>query len=412
MTTTARLPATPPKSQPQGNGLRIVYFVHNLNDPAVAKRLLMLHAAGFETILAGFWRGASPPSEIAGARTVPLGRTFDSRLVHRGLVTARHALASRKLLQKLGPADLFLARNLEMLAIAVAVKGHATGPLAVIYEVLDIHRSLLSTRRIGKIARLIERILMSKTDHLITSSPAFLREYFETVQFPHHRLPTNVIENKMLRLQFDDTAKVESELASGPPWRIGWFGMIRCRRSLEMLRNLASKRPDLVQIEICGRPAQSVFGNFENGVQAVPALHFGGAYAQAELERLYASVHFNWAIDYFEENGNSEWLLPNRIYEGGSFNAIPFALRRAETGRWLKAMHLGVLMDDPAVELESFLERLTPVAFRTLKDAARNAPRTAFIADQSDCNRMASVLNDVVRLRQRAWFMERASQLA
>ena len=393
-----------------GTRLRIVYFVHDLNDAAVEKRLLMLRAAGFEAVVTGFWRGAKPPLEIAGAKTVPLSRTFDSRLVHRGAAAAYHALTSRGLMRELGPADLFLARSLEMLAVAVAAKRHAAVPLAVIYEILDIHRLLLSPSIAGRNLRLIERALMRKADFLITSSPAYLRAYFEPVQFPDRRLPTAVIENKLLQLQSGSVAAPEAALAPGPPWRIGWFGMIRCSRSLKILLNLARKRPDLVKIEIFGRPTRRVFGDFDDHIRGVPALNFGGAYAPSELKQLYESVHFNWAIDYFEENANSEWLLPNRLYEGGNYNVVPFALRRTETGRWLKEMDLGVLLDDPASELETFLDSLAPGDFHSLKNAARRAPRSAFIADQSDCDSMATLFTNVIERPRNVSLSERASQ--
>ncbi|MGD0864164.1 MAG: hypothetical protein ABSA49_01270 [Rhizomicrobium sp.] len=392
--------------------MRIAYFVHDLNDAAVAKRLLMLKTAGLETVAAGFWRGAKPPLEIAGARTVPLGRTYDARLAHRSFAAACQALISRGVMRKVGPAHLFLARNLEMLAIAVAAKRHFRVPPAVVYEVLDIHRSLLSSSLTGKALRLLERVLMDRSDFLLTSSPAFLRAYFESPQFPDRRLPAAVIENKFLQLQPRDRTDEDAQLAPGPPWRIGWFGMIRCARSLDILRDLARRRPDLIQVEIRGRPAQSVFGNFEDRVRDVPSLSFGGPYAPADTQWLYGSVHFNWAIDYFEEGANSEWLLPNRIYEGGSCNAVPIALRRTETGRWLKSLDLGVLLQDPVSDLETFLEKLTPAGFEALKSAARHAPRSVFIADQSDCDRMATILEKLVKRPQRVPLNDRAGQSA
>jgi hypothetical protein len=243
---------------------------------------------------------------------------------------------------------------------------------------------------------------MDRSDFLIASSPAFFRDYFESTQFPGRRLPAAVVENKLLQLHPRNPAQKGVKLASGPPWRVGWFGMIRCTRSLDLLRTLARKRPDLIEVEISGRPAQSVFGNFEDRIVGVPSLHFGGSYTPADLQRLYENVHFNWAIDYFEEGANSEWLLPNRIYEGGSFDTVPIALGRTETGRWLKALDLGVLMQDPASELETFLDKLSPECFGVLKNQARQVPRSAFIADQSDCDALGVLLSEVVERRRGA----------
>ncbi|MDO8323579.1 MAG: glycosyl transferase family 1, partial [Phenylobacterium sp.] len=63
--------------------MKLAYFVHDLNDPAVARRVRMLRAGGAEPVVLGFYRGDAPPDMIAGAEAVDLGRTYDGRLGHR-----------------------------------------------------------------------------------------------------------------------------------------------------------------------------------------------------------------------------------------------------------------------------------------------------------------------------------------
>ncbi len=390
--------------------MRLAYFVHDLNDPAVARRILMLRAGGLEVVVTGFWRGFEPPNEIAGAKTLPLGRTFDARLMHRGFLTMLQAIASKRLARQLGCVDLFLARNLEMLAIAIATKRNLAPTPAVVYEVLDIHRLLLSRGPTGIGLRTIERALMRDTQLLLTSSPAFLSEYFQPLQFARHAVPALVVENKTLAAE-SPPCNQQSEIAPGPPWRIGWYGMIRCARSLDILSTLAQRRPDLARIDIRGRPTASVRKRFETA-PAPPALSFGGSYLSGDLYALYGAVHFSWVIDYFEEAANSRWLLPNRLYEGGSRNVVPLALRRSETGRWLNALGIGVLLEDPQAELESFLESLAPGDYETMKRAACEAPRSAFVAGQSDCDRLASTLINTVRHRQEDRFRRNVRELA
>jgi succinoglycan biosynthesis protein ExoL len=384
----------PSSKLPDGFAVRIAYFVHDLNDPAVAKRIAMLRAAGVSAVVTGFWRGARAPSEIAGCQVVPLGRTFDAKLGRRCLAVLREAARAANLAEKLGAVDLYLARNLEMLMVAVTAKRLSAAPVPIVYEVLDIHRLLLSDGAAGRALRWIERALMRDARLLITSSPAFVREYYERRPFRQRKLPTALVENKLLMLGSSLESLPPEELVRGPPWRIGWFGMIRCRKSFDMLSNLARRRPDLVAVEIAGRPTRAVFGNFEREAMTSPGVEYLGPYRPEQLRDLYGRVHFNWAIDYFEEGANSEWLLPNRIYEGGNFNAIPVALARTETARWLEARNLGVLLEDPAIELEAFLERLTPAHYAELKLAAYSAPRSLFVADRTDCDRFAEILED------------------
>jgi len=235
---------------------------------------------------------------------------------------------------------------------------------------------------------------------LIVSSPAFISRYYTPRQGVGSvwNRPALVVENKLLDLG----APYENETAcvappSGPPWRIGWFGMIRCQRSLDILCKLAKRLPGLVEIDIRGRPARVAFRNFDEQVAQSPGVSFGGSYRPCELGALYQGVHFNWAIDYFEDGANSALLLPNRIYEGGFYGAVPIAAAKTETGRWLQHREIGVVLDSPRHELGCFLEHLTSVVYGRLRQAVVSQPRQNFVADQRDCESLVNALELAAR---------------
>jgi len=376
--------------------LRIAYFVHDLSDPGVGKRVQMLLAAGAEVVVLGFRRQDKSVCSIHGAKAVDLGRTHDAQLFHRALKVVQRRLKVGRWCDEAATADILLARNLEMLVLAAAAQRHCVKQASLVYECLDVHRLLLSPGMAGAILRRIEHLLLRRVRLLIVSSPAFISEHFE----PRHqlrerlRVPVLLVENKMLELQPRALPKRRAriELPPGPPWRIAWFGMIRCRKSLDMLCSLASRRPGLITLVIRGRPARVEFSDFDAQVARTPGVAFGGPYEPSELAALYQSVHFNWAVDFFEEGANSTLLLPNRIYEGGRHAAIPIALARTETGKWLKRRGLGVLLETPAQELRYFFEQLTTEQYLALKAASGSAPMRGFIADQLDCNRLMDAL--------------------
>jgi len=58
------------------NPLKVAYFVHDLTDPAVGKRVSMLTTAGAEVTVLGFRREDKAVETIERARTVDLGRTM------------------------------------------------------------------------------------------------------------------------------------------------------------------------------------------------------------------------------------------------------------------------------------------------------------------------------------------------
>ena len=67
-------------------------------------------------------------------------------------------------------------------------------------------------------------------------------------------------------------------------------------------------------------------------VHAAPGITYTGPYDRArDLRRLYEEVDFAWAVDYYEAGGNSEWLLPNRLYEGGYFRTAMIASAKSQT---------------------------------------------------------------------------------
>ena len=378
--------------------MRIAYLVHNLADPAVGKRVRILAAFGDRVVPIGFHRDDRVIEAVEGFATIDLGRTFDGVFRQRIAMVLKCALRSRHWAEPLRHCDVVIARNLEMLALAALARWRYRLPAKLVYECLDVHRLLLKRGVAGAAMRLLERLLLRKTALLVVSSPAFVREYFEPV---HGRGPGNppvlLVENKFVapRQRGPDSERpAPLPPPSGPPWRIGWFGMIRCRKSLDLLCGIASRRPGLIEVIIRGRPSYSEFADFHAQVARTPGVSFGGPYRPTDLADLYAGVHFNWTIDHFEEGANSRWLLPNRIYEGGVYHAVPVALATTETSRWLRRIGIGVHLEDDAA-VEEFLLGMTEARYAALAQASRAAPADAFLADEGDSARLLDALRSV-----------------
>jgi len=375
--------------------LRLAYLVHNLADPAVAKRIGMLTAFGDTVVPIGFRRDEKPVEFVDGIATVDLGRTFDADFRQRIAMILRRSADLTSWAPALQKCDVIIARNLEMLLLGARARRRFAPQASLVYEALDIHRLLLKKSVLGKAMRWLERALLRGVDLLIVSSPAFLREYFVAMQAldRSHAIETLIVENKFLppAPPTDSSADPTSPPNPAPPWQIGWFGMIRCRKSLDFLSELAKRRPGLMALTIRGRPSYTEFADFDAQIAATPGFAFGGAYRPAELGRLYGGVHFNWAIDFFEEGANSRWLLPNRIYEGGAHGAIPIALEGTETAAWLKRHGIGVVLDSLAA-FEDFLLHLTPERYAQLKAACLAVPQSDFIAGEDDSARLLEAL--------------------
>lgn len=368
--------------------MKLAYFVHDLTDPAVLKRVRMLHAGGAVVTVLGFHRGERAPGDLDGAQAISLGRTYDGRMLQRASKTAWASLTARRWRRVLAGCDVILARSLEMLAVASAARRAAGSDPALVYECLDIHRLMLGQGFKSRALRVLERALARRADLLIVSSPAFLWAYFGAVQ--GLAVPSLLLENKVLEL--DGAAPRDAGPLPRRPWRIGWMGALRCARSLDILTDLAARRPDLVCVRMHGRPALDEVGDLPAIAAAAPGVAYFGPYRAHDLPRIYSGVHFAWAIDFMEEGQNSAWLLPNRIYESAAHGAPPIALAHVETGRTLTARGYGAPIRSVAA-LEAFLEQLTPEAYAEMADAVARQPREALVFDRDACRALVRNLS-------------------
>jgi succinoglycan biosynthesis protein ExoL len=369
---------------------KIAYFTHDLSDPAVHRRLRMLLAGGAAVTAIGFRRSSEPVAAVEGIAAIDLGRTADGVLLRRGLLVAGTLARLGGLAEYVRGANVILARNLEMLVLAIRTRKLYAPTAAVVYECLDIHRMLLSKRLEGRLLRSLETRLWREVNMLLTSSPAFVHNYFIPRGF---RSPIRLVENKVLMLDVLSEPHRKRPL-SGPPWRIGWFGIIRCRRSLDILCSLAQGAAGKVEVIIRGRPTKAVFQDLDELIARSPHVHFAGPYkSPADLPAIYGDVHFSWAIDYYEVGQNSTWLLPNRIYEGSLYGTVPIGVTGVETGCWLAKRGAGLVLDEPLERhLIDFFRYLDNETYSKLAGQVEGLPRTDLVSDQADCRALVEAL--------------------
>jgi succinoglycan biosynthesis protein ExoL len=390
--------------------LHVLYLVHDLSDPAVRRRVIMMQAGGATVTIAGFTRSREPVSEIATTVPIDLGRTSDGRFAQRVAAIARAALTLGSMLKNVARPDLIIGRNLEMLALANRAKAFFPGDVPIVYECLDIHRLLLRRDMTGKALRFVERTLSNNAQLLITSSPAFVRQYF--APFGQINLPVEVVENKVLELGPQET-EVTSRAGKSKdePWKIGWFGALRCRTSLELLSAFSRKMGGRVEIVLRGRPAYSEFDDFDRFVADEPFMQFHGAYANPEdLQKIYDEVHFSWAIDFYEAGQNSNWLLPNRLYEGCRYGSVPIAMQGTETSLFLQERGIGFSLGEPTVEaLEALFDEMETDRYERACEKVKAQERATWVFDQDDCRALVERLGELTQANERAAVLQVAA---
>jgi succinoglycan biosynthesis protein ExoL len=384
--------------------VKLLYFVHDLNDPTVARRIRFLQAGNVTVTVIGFRRGMRRADGLKDVTSIELGRTRDSRLVARIGSVFLACFRLWRFKDHLRQADVLMARQLEMLMIACVVRICYRSTKSVVFECLDIHRLMVRRDLVGETLRVIERSLLRMTSLLVVSSPGFVDNYFQTY---HAKLPqTYLLENKLLDselplLNAGDTDRT-ADAAATPPWKIGWYGVIRCLTSLEALAALVRDHPGLVEVTIAGKISENLREVFDTIINAAPGISYIGPYDRArDLKRLYEGVHFAWAVDYYEAGGNSEWLLPNRLYEGGYYRTAMIASAKSQTGNWLARHDAGFLLGDPlSAALIEFFRTLDVARFEMVRGRMSALPDALFAYGLTECTAFADRLKVLMPSRR------------
>ena len=336
----------------------VAYFGHDVLDAAVRRRIGALEQDGMRVV--GFTKRRTDPVDPAW-ENIDLGKTKDGALLRRVLSIFTGAFRGWKARRRLKGADIIIARNLDMLACALLVNKLTGAKLPVIYECLDVHRVMCRDDAIGATLRRLEAWMMSKTEGLILSSPAFLTEYFEKYHGKQERV--SLVENRMVAgmvTDFNRRPGFLPEKATSKKLHLGWVGILRCSHSLEVICKLAAKYPDLLQVDLHGIPSLTEVPDFHDKIAPFENIVFHGRYKSPEdLESIYKSIDIIWSIDFMEAGQNSVWLLPNRIYEGGFFSVPAIALRDTQTAKWLESKEVGFIISEPLEEsMDELIMRL------------------------------------------------------
>lgn len=362
---------------------QVAYFGPDAKDAAVKRRIVSMQQAGL-AVRAYTMRRQDDADH--GWDNVDLGYVRHVAFVRRIGAILRAIWRLRGHRDALRAADLWVARNLDMMVVAYVAHRMSGARAPLVYECLDIHRLMTRGDFVGRLMRRAERGLVAGSVDVIVSSPGFLREYFH----PHYgsALPATIIEN---RLPAGSIATPRPAPGTPPPGHdgrltIGWYGVLRCPRSLALLRRVAGELPQRVQVVMHGYTKPEDLPDFDAQVAGIPNLRFEGRYRYPDdLERIYGGVDLVWAGDFHDAKFNSRWLLPNRLYEGGYFGVVPVAPADSETGRWIAERDVGFVLQEPLERtLPQFLATVTTQQIAEKRQRLLELPEQVFVQPPSE----------------------------
>jgi succinoglycan biosynthesis protein ExoL len=361
----------------------IAFFAHERGDARVMKRIAAFQDQGRKVLGFTFHRERDKKDVPPTWENIHLGTTYNRRYLQRLWTFAKCIGVLWSHRARLGGCGAIYVVNTDNAVLALLGRLFSGRRIPLVLELADIQPVMTGSGIVSKLLRAVERAVLKRSAMLVTTSPGFVREYFLPVQ--GYAGEIFLLENKVYpsgRLPVPASSE-KGPATGGKPWVVGCFGALRCRRSLELMHGLATRLGDRVRFVLRGYPAGTIADEFDALLGEPPNLRFGGSYFYPdELAEMYAETDFNWAFDMSDPNGNSAWLLPNRIYEGGFFGVPVLGAKETETGRWIERQELGWTFAEPLEEnLARFFESLEPAEWEQVKQRCASHPRGDFTGE-------------------------------
>lgn len=331
---------------------QLVYFCYDLDEFSQRRRChqFLRYGARLETVS---MRRANGDQRPIYWPNIHLFTTPYRALALRLIFTALAIIKLVPQAPRLARAERFICRNADMLIIAVTMRAlgqwingwrqhpRMSRPILV-YECLDIHPIFTRDDLIGRMTRALERWLIAQCDAIIVSSTDFAGKYFRDRQQVDR--PIYLVENKFDPAGYEIHIPVRA--LNGPKTRIGLVGTIRCAPSLHLLAKLAHDYANQFEIHIFGQRHDHAIGTiWAHEIADNPAITYHGPYHYPEdLAAIYGALDYVWAQDMWQQDHNSRWLLPNRLYEAGFFECPMIAVAGTKTAERLAKMGIGLVI--------------------------------------------------------------------
>ena len=360
--------------------IKTMYFLPRTTEVRCLKRIRWLAREGLQPTTLAFHRAGldielEPPD-------VSLGSLEHGRYWKRLFVLLR---VVPRVVPRLRDAEVAYCFGLDLLGLTWFSRLLARTPTALVYEVADVREIQCGSSLLSRLIRAGEQFLLRRVAALVVTSPAYLDGYYRRFgRLP----PVFLLENKFGHQV--DPAAIETVRAT-PVCRepgvitIGFFGVIRCIRSLDLLFELAARAAGRIRVYVRGVAAgETIARRLE---RAPPHVVVEGPFEpEADMPAMYRTVDIGWVADYHATT-NTKMARRNRFYDCCMFGRPMIAQKGSVDGVVVEREGLGLIIDadDRERAIRAMLE-LTPaqIAFRRANVLA--LPRRVFAQEPGDEN--------------------------
>jgi succinoglycan biosynthesis protein ExoL len=317
------------------------------------------------------------PAQLLPLKHIILGVTEDSNYSQRFIALFKSFFILIRNANILNVNYIYVINLDNALLMYFVAKFKRLKNIKFLYEVADIQPILLKNTLRSKLLQKIEKKLLSKINLLITTSDKFIEHYFAPIT--KYSGETYILENKLFFNNRTLNRPTNVENYNKKYLNVGVFGAFRCSKSLDMIMELSEKL-DNVKFILRGYFLDST-AIYEKTLSKYKNISYLGSYSYpTDLPEIYKQIDICWSLDFSSEGGNSDWLLPNRLYEAGYFGVPLVARSDTYLGEKIRKMNLGWTIEtDYLNELSRFFKEITVNEITTFKKNILNSPESNFL---------------------------------
>ncbi len=371
--------------RPHKAGL-VAVFAFDRDEPSQVRTIRAIQASGAQVRSLSFHR-ENMPRTSPDWQDIPLGRIANGTGPRRLFGLAVGAIRALAKLGQLGRPDILVARNLDMALLAVLCGMFLRHRPTVIYQCLDVHPVLRGSSLKSRLAREAERFVLSRADRVVVSSPEFVSRHL-------HRLAPAatdffLMENRILWTGPPPQRATVPDRTPGPV-RLGWVGTLRCPQSFGLLLDVADRMGSEIEIIMRGVVHQHMLPDFSARIAQRSNVHYQGGYTYPQgLADAYDGLDLAWGQELWDRGGNTDWLLPNRLYEAGYFGCPLIAISGSRTADRIAADGGGIILDRAdADELARRVCGLPPGVLRDMRRQLLARPEADFCILEDETSSM------------------------
>lgn len=377
----------------------IAYFAGDATNPTVRLRLKSFLQNDADVTGFTFRRNKFHSDFVPFWNNVELGNTQDRDYFKRLMAIVKALRILWRHRDRLRSVDVLYARLFDSAFLALIMAKLLRLDAKLVYEIEDVHEVFFRKSFTARIMRFLERRILASADLVVLPSPGFAEGYLVPVQ--GYERPYFLLEN---RIQLDEvprenappSPRAEAWKSTRDRWVIGWFGTLRCTKSMRLLSEIAERLGDRVLIFTRGYPTETGLDAYMEIVNRHPNwIHEGPYQMPDDLEDLYGRVHFVWCLDFHDENGNSELLLACRMYHGGYFGAVPLFTEQSQMARHLAPYSIGHAVAAPYIDgICDLVQGMDWTQYTQQRDAILALRNELFLEDGSGVRALLNKLSD------------------